>query len=1198
MNFFTFTVADQRELFVSQNGHDNESCGHESPCLTIGYTLEHRANNDDIIKIDNQCSENRCVFNINKTLPFKQNLTLKGINGKPVIFSTLQRFLFDDKELLVNYTTITLVVINIWFKQVALSQLTRAPYLTTIKVLNCQISDIWMNTFYDLPFIHSENNPHVFNNRNSSIVIIMDDSIMFNFSSGIKLSRHNLKHSGLNVRLRVTNSSFSNWKMRDVLGCSTFAKINFVLSLKADFLGVNFANVSLNVDTSTSKSSVISISKGIFISGCVCLDVNGATLNVWSSTLKLTRKDNSSVLTTATILSSVNALFDSCHFVNDADNYNIMDRYSMSKVRLNHCTFRNNWRIMAGIMGVPGGTLVFKNCTFINNSVSALPVKGKWAIVNYLFYKFGGAVYISQSSATFIQCRFLHNRAIRGGAVYVTDSAAVFDNCYFEDNFSDDTGGAIFQTRKSVSDTDRRLIIHNSFFKGNKAATGGSAVWNERGYLIAVGSIFYTSFYYNKHEDQTSTGVSCFYSSSPVKFSNVSVIDIDTLNMQSNLITSSLLQTFGNSVKMQCNHGKDIAVHGTLDGYGQGFNALNVFCSVCPPNTYSFAYGKVVFKDSSTVGPALPLPGIGYNVRHIKCLRCPFGAVCKNGQIHSASNFWGYSSNNQEVHFLTCPFGYCCHGRQCKSYDSCALGRHGILCSLCDEDRTENVFTPDCLEPITCSHPWLWFVLIFGGIIYFLGFMYMKEIVILFQAILFPRGLENAFKRTELNVPSNETPLLTNDQTQGSPESYDTAESVRDGKSVPIFPGLFEIVVYFYQVNVLYKVQGMSETMRSPLGLTKEILSTVFSLRTDGLFYKNFSWCPFKNLQPVPKVLFKMSFIFYLLLLVLLTHIITRIWNLRKKNIQSNQIILRLLPTGLRLILIGYATVTTAFFSLLSCIPLNDMEHVLFVDGSIKCYQWWQFIIILIVICWVVSFPISIYSSSWLLHKKMMSVRMFVVSLFFPCVAIMYWLHSHLRVSRKQPGTELSDTCAVSEEHEERSSLQKEVSQELLNVIEGPFRKSESTNHTNNYRLPWESILIARRLILIVIKTFVPDTVVRLYVMLLFSVLFLAHQVKVQPFSSTILNHVESVSLLMLVVVCGLNTIPAYNYMYPLSVSPFAQGLITAYSSIETALTLIFPAILLVFLTVLVCVRICQFISWLCGVIIRVIRICMKPKSL
>ena len=139
---FLIIGADLKELYLSHKGSDFETCGYvTTPCFTIGYTLEHCAKSNDIIKIDNEYSDKDRPFYISKTFPFKENLTMLGVNGRPVIASENLRALFDDQES-TNLTTVALNIINIWFKGAALCKFTRAPNFTFIKILKCKVSPL------------------------------------------------------------------------------------------------------------------------------------------------------------------------------------------------------------------------------------------------------------------------------------------------------------------------------------------------------------------------------------------------------------------------------------------------------------------------------------------------------------------------------------------------------------------------------------------------------------------------------------------------------------------------------------------------------------------------------------------------------------------------------------------------------------------------------------------------------------------------------------------------------------------------------------------------------------------------------------------------------------------------------------------------------------------------------------------------
>lgn len=80
------------------------------------------------------------------------------------------------------------------------------------------------------------------------------------------------------------------------------------------------------------------------------------------------------------------------------------------------------------------------------------------------------------------------------------------------------------------------------------------------------------------------------------------------------------------------------------------------------------------------------------------CLPCPAGAIC-NGNIVPLDNNWGYMVNPTTVVFTQCPNSYCCssQGTKCTSYDTCALGRTGIMCGSCAVGYAQSFVSEGCV---------------------------------------------------------------------------------------------------------------------------------------------------------------------------------------------------------------------------------------------------------------------------------------------------------------------------------------------------------------------------------------------------------------------------------------------------------------------------------------------------------------------
>ena len=1206
---FSIIVADQEELVISHNGKNSPTCGKDIPCQTIGYTLNNRSKANDIIKIDNQYSRKDRPFFINETYSLKKNLTLMGVHGRPKISSAdYPKILFrKGKSHLVS--AVTLTVVNIWFDGVSLALFNQAPNYTNIRISRC-IYDVPRHLLQDSPaFIDSSASPP---SSSSSIIISIEGTIMYHFNIAMKLE-------GLHLKLEVKDSHFRSG--HDV--CSSVLWLYDLPSLSAKILRSTFDHVlMLEMDQEvTARSEYLS---SIVITYCTlygasedCLtglsisDQSNVTLmfesTSVSSDVTITGESNEATFINCIFGSfepltfsfevhlSVNAFFDNCQFINNAGWSGVLqiDLGSGNNVTFYNSNFMNNTSSLGGAavtinngympFASLNGYAMFKNCSFTNNSAKRARERG-------------GAVNVDCINTTFERCHFINNTAASGGAVGIgnlglsSSGTFTFKTCYFEHNsaFKDlypvgyGEGGAI---SISLDKGPSAVYILNCSFKANKAFIKGGAINHSAGKLFVINTSFLTSVAYGNK--QLYIGGDTIYSTSTVALKNVSIGDLDSSGIQNYMVIITELYPDENTL-IRCFPGKQSAVHGRFINTTNAFYRTKVSCAPCHQNKYLLSSAVLQFTNSTRSG---------YRVSKGNCSNCPFGGICEKGQIRAKNNFWGYEINTFEVQFINCPFGYCCSGSSCRTYNSCRPGREGILCGSCSKGLTENVMTSDCIEPTTCRHPLFWLVFSLIGFIYFLALMYWKEVINLVKIILIPKDPKFAFKR--ISVPANQIGLLEN-------QSQDTAGLVNesnavlksDRQSATFFLGFFTIVLNFYQTNILYKVPFISSKSQSSLQIVEEMLAAIFNLQIYGLFYQEFSWCPIKNLKPVSKVLFKMSFIIYLFSLVLTAFSISRMWRCcRKRTNESKSILCRLLPSGLRLTLISYAAITSSLFSLVLCVPLHPPGKILFIDGSIECYRPWQHIVIVAIICWVILFPIGLYSSSRLLHQEKISNKTFVAFLTFPLAAILYWIYSHLltfKQNRFAAGS--TDDALMAEEGDFQEN--RDISRKLLNVVEGPFRKAQTMDTNNNgSKLLWESTLIGRRLILIVIKTFVTNTITRMYTMLLCTAIFLVHHMKVRPFSSNILNNVETGSLLMLTAICSLNILPAYNYIFPNFFPPFSKGILRTFARTETALTLVFPFLFGFCLSVLVCVRILQFIFWLFSMLVRMIYVCTKPKS-
>ena len=954
----------------------------------------------------------------------------------------------------------------------------------------------------------------------------------------------------------------------------------------------------------------------------------GSKLSIRNTTFKANAVDGSDFAMGGALFSYKHSIvdIDQCHFqANTATTRGGAISNWGNKTSIVYTTFEYN--VAMGAKYTMGGAL-------FTSKQPTLCISWCHFKANRATYR-GGAISYWGTNLIVANTAFEHNTALdrkwgSGGALHSANRKSVVDlfRCYFKANKAKAFGGAMISMGKQLSLKKATFLqntvvsvsskggalhapfpsnvkIHYSAFEGNMAQRAGGALSHIGGNLYIKNSLFKIASYpHSKHYFEGEL----IFSSGKLILEKVSLQDVDGNNALSSLLihTGNFRGIAIDSIHVKCSKGKDIAAAIPKQSY-QPVDVLvflTISCSSCPLHTYSIFSG--------TLGPQL------VNQTHINCYNCPFGGNCTNGKIKAAENFWGYSlkDRSNEIRFSSCPFGYCCLGNQCRHYNSCKKGREGTLCGQCKAGLTENIVTSKCLSPKHCRHPLFALIVAIAGIAYVLLFMYLSETAKVFVTLLIPKHIlllmrnfivkKSVFclernKYTKLNIRNTQQQSLEDDVFYQSTECERMQVELIDNEEFPklgdndkhdcnFLPGLYKIIIYFYQTCVLFKVYDGAGESHGFAHLVQETIATLFNLRADGIYFPHITWCPFDDLKPIPKLLFKTSFTLYLFLITFVIFIIFKLSALFKNETycKSQAFYLRFQCCVLRILLISYATITMTCLTLLSCVKLGSVGKVLYLDGSIHCYTWWQYVVIATVCIWVASYPTAIYAASWLLHRNRLSAGRFVLSLLIPFPVIIIWMCNRHTSQKKK----------MTIEQPRKETVLNENSLGILNVMEGPFRKSLGHDNNNNYRLPWESILTGRRFVLILIKTFVIDLILRLYLMLLFSILFLIHHIYVRPFSSSVLNLFEAVCLLMLTAICALNLLPASIYMNPMSASSYMKSFTDVFRNIETVLMLIFPSIVLICVIILGVVRIFQFIIWLLYKCVILIRSCNDRKML
>ena len=719
------------------------------------------------------------------------------------------------------------------------------------------------------------------------------------------------------------------------------------------------------------------------------------------------------------------------------------------KVTLENVTFQefHNSVLYVEMQKNVTGLIKVTNCKFLNNSYFVYHLDEK-PTVNIIFKEEDPPKCLNGPHKS----KFLwHNK---------TQFPVIFENSIFENNVAITGALNLFNVNATFK---------NCTFKDNAGSPLGGHIYTKIGYgsLNIINSNFLQTRL-KPHSNVESWRISnygCFLYSEgdgPVIIRNSSF----TANISKKFypilaVTRSSSLQVDSSSTIQCPSGKGLRMvsnKGSEECWMK-INYVKIFCEECPPGFYTLQRGLTTGLKNKT---------------ETKCLKCPYGASCANGTIKAKENFWvltDTSSSPPSLKFFHCPSEYCNRPSNSTHYghNSCHGRRDGVLCGKCTDGYSEALYSTSCRKNDKCNNNWFWLA---TGI-----YVVVFAVYIVFKPPIFSGLLKQSlwFK----NKPA---------------ESDFTQTSLKEDKKHDF--GYLKIIFYFYQVAELVMIKSPEKTFHLVPIIPPIIAIFNFQFKSlDGSI-----GCPFPGLTVVTKELFKCLKFLGTLLSIGLIYVLHRATS-RSPHTDPPSIKLYL-AVALETLLLGYERLADTSLKLMHCVPI-DNDWRLFVDGTIQCWQWWQFLLTSFIMSFIIPLVLVLFWGSLRLSKDKVTAKEFLIACAFPLPCLLFWMFREYR--RKKDDQQMLNIGCVDD------------AKEIKQVLYGPFRVGSSEDHGTLY---WESVLTGRRLILLVIHTFATDPTIRFVCLSCACVIILVHHLTVRPFRERKANICEGFSLLSLVVIC------------------------------------------------------------------------------
>ena len=565
---------------------------------------------------------------------------------------------------------------------------------------------------------------------------------------------------------------------------------------------------------------------------------------------------------------------------------------------------------------------------------------------------------------------------------------------------------------------------------------------------------------------------------------------------------------------------------------------------------------------------------------NMACYPCPYQATCFNG-IRSKGNYWGISNSLGKVSFTICPASYCCSSNnKCTSYNTCETNRAGRLCGDCrDPYHVISLFGQGnkCVPKVECKNPTVLWVLFIACVLSMCSFVLYGADAFKLVYTQFAKLRKN--KKNEHEIYKNEDQITApsssiayksiagddkvTDQIEEplSIQPYCSDNDIKVKSSPPDttknFAGVVKTVFFFYQTASIIRVEASAKATYEMPGVIS-LLTSFFNIRFDDVTTEKggvTKLCPFETSSVVLVEAFRSSVpligLFLFLISMIATRAATGLHHIRKQQLHhveqredslqkpllaptetitnqpttineietattsppnwGNRFMCRLKAGYVNLMLLGYSSMAILVARSIHCVRIGDESEngkhtFLFIQASIECYQPWQQIMVAVFVGWIAPFPVVLYAACRMLRSHRISPNQFLWVLTFPPACLVFLFRRCHHRSAK-----FDDDDGEGEDGNARWRI--------LSVLNDPFRR----NKNNNKALIWEPVLLGRRLLLIVMTTFILSPIMRLYPVALALLLFAVHDHLAKPYTSDNLNLAQFLSTLAMMMLLLLN---------------------------------------------------------------------------
>lgn len=492
-------------------------------------------------------------------------------------------------------------------------------------------------------------------------------------------------------------------------------------------------------------------------------------------------------------------------------------------------------------------------------------------------------------------------------------------------------------------------------------------------------------------------------------------------------------------------------------------------------------------------------------------------------------NYWGFwSQQNWSISgrsifktyiiYLKCMENYCCDTQPCTTIDACAPHRYGVLCGRCNTNYSEALLSAKCVSNSSClGMPFIW---VYGAWILLLccGFLFASDAKDWLKSL--PARLKAKWHNSKQDLEAQQQEMQDQETTDPDSEDCETpgaeTEELESGNShspEAQHSKQEEESTFKYVQIILYFIQDAPLLMVETPGVTSNtsnhwsFLSDISHFAIDVLNFGE-TVCIWPNMTPIQKIMIKNGQGPVVILLFGLLFVSFSLVSACSQTMLSlKPVVLAHLARGTTMaLLLFYQKIATTSMTLLSCTDINSNYHLL-IDGTIQCYQIWQMVLFAFIISWVLLLFLVLSVAPGLLSQNKISVMEFFSACFFPPPFLLTWFLARSERRKTQRNKEITPW-----------------QQEVTDILQKSFKDVKLAGFEH---VCWTGVIKSRRLILILLSTFIENHIMRLISMLTFVLCFYHLHARADPYLDMTANKFFSFSLNATVLLAFINLVKA-----------------------------------------------------------------------